>query len=86
MYRVSFSLTTKNFEIVIVEDPSFVGSIIDAFEDKKIRYARNQKHLGLSKSRNNGIARMLVPKLVKNGFNSFSGVRVGSGRLNCKWK
>jgi GT2 family glycosyltransferase len=48
----------KNFEIVIVEDPHFrtAKNIIDAFEDKRIRYELNRKHLGLSKSRNKCIA------------------------------
>jgi hypothetical protein len=32
------------------------------------------------------LARMVVSKMVKNGFKSFSGVRVASRRLNCKWK
>lgn len=46
--------TIRNFEILIVEDPPFdrTKEIIDAFEDKGIRYFRNQRHLGISKSRN----------------------------------
>jgi GT2 family glycosyltransferase len=46
--------TFKDFEIIIVEDPPFdrTKHIINTFEEKKIRYIRNQKHLGISKSRN----------------------------------
>jgi hypothetical protein len=29
---------------------------------------------------------MPVPEMAKNGFNSFFGVQVTFGRLDCKWK
>lgn len=46
--------TVQNFEILIVEDPPFdrTKNIIDAFEEETIRYTRNEKHLGITKSRN----------------------------------
>jgi len=46
--------TIRKFEILVVEDPPFdrTKEIIDAFEDKRIRYFRNQRHLGIPKSRN----------------------------------
>lgn len=46
--------TFNDFEIIIVEDPPFdrTKRIITAFGEKKIRYIRNQKYLGLTKSRN----------------------------------
>ena len=49
--------TFRNFEIVIVEDPPFdqTKKILDSFNDKRIRYFRNQVHLGLSKSRNRSV-------------------------------
>jgi GT2 family glycosyltransferase len=44
----------KDFEIVIVEDPPFdrTKQIVEIFKDKRIKYFRNEKWLGLSKSRN----------------------------------
>lgn len=49
--------TIRNFEIIIVEDPPFdrTKNIIDAFEDRRIRYLRNQRRLGLSKSKNRSL-------------------------------
>jgi len=49
--------TIRNFEIIIVEDPPFdrTKDIIDTFEDKRIRYVRNQRNYGLSKSRNQSV-------------------------------
>jgi len=46
--------TFNDFEIIIVEDPPFdrTKKIIQAFGEEKIRYTRNQKYLGLTKSRN----------------------------------
>lgn len=46
--------TIRNFEILIIEDPPFdrTKNIIDAFKDKRIRYLRNQRHLGLYRTRN----------------------------------
>lgn len=62
------SQTFKNFEIVIVEDPPFdqTKNIIHKFNDKRIRYFRNQKHLGLSKSRNISV------KLAKGNYIFFT--------------
>ena len=44
----------SDYEIVIVEDPPFdrTKELVDAFGDRRIRYFRNEKWLGLSKSRN----------------------------------
>jgi GT2 family glycosyltransferase len=57
IYDCVESLLSQNFdkfEIVIVEDLPFDESkkILEKFRDKRIRYYRNKKHLGLSKSRN----------------------------------
>ena len=47
----------KDFEIIIVEDPPFdkTKEIIDAFRDERIKFMRNKKRLGLTKSRNKSI-------------------------------
>ena len=49
--------TFNDFEIIIVEDPPFhdTEKIIHAFGEKRIRYTRNQKNLGLTKSRNRSV-------------------------------
>lgn len=46
--------TFSDFEIVIIDDMSSdnTKNIIEKFDDKRIRYFRNEKLLGLSKSRN----------------------------------
>lgn len=43
-----------SFELLVVEDPPFdeAGSKIASFKDDRIRYFRNQYHLGIAKSRN----------------------------------
>jgi glycosyltransferase involved in cell wall biosynthesis len=47
----------KDFEIVIIEDGCSDDTvhIIEKFSDERIRYFRNQKNLGIAKSRNNGL-------------------------------
>jgi glycosyltransferase involved in cell wall biosynthesis len=49
--------TYDNFEIVVIDDLSsdYTKKIIDEFDDKRIRYVRNEKWLGISKSRNRGV-------------------------------
>jgi GT2 family glycosyltransferase len=49
--------TFNSFEIVIIDDFSCDNTrmIIEGFDDKQIRYFRNEKWLGISKSRNSGI-------------------------------
>lgn len=46
--------TFRDFEVVIVEDPAFdrTKEIVEAFHDDRIRYVRNETHLGLARSRN----------------------------------
>ena len=46
--------TVKKFEIIIIDDMSTdkTGEIINNFNDNRIKYFRNQKWLGISKSRN----------------------------------
>jgi len=47
----------RDFEILVIEDPPYdrTKEIIDAFEDRRIKYFRNPKRLGRYKSRNLGI-------------------------------
>jgi glycosyltransferase involved in cell wall biosynthesis len=47
----------RDFEILVIEDPPYdrAKEIIDAFEDRRIRYFRNPKRLGRYESRNLGI-------------------------------
>jgi glycosyltransferase involved in cell wall biosynthesis len=49
--------TVRDFEILVIEDPPYdrTKEIVDAFEDRKIKYFRNPKRLGRYKSRNLGI-------------------------------
>lgn len=49
--------TIADFQIVIIDDASSDNSarIIKTFSDKRIRYFKNQKNLGLAKSRNKGL-------------------------------
>ena len=49
--------TFSDFEIIIIDDMSSdsTKNIIEKFEDKRIRYFRNEKWLGISKSRNRGV-------------------------------
>lgn len=49
--------TFKDFEIVMIEDGCSDGTahIIEKFSDERIRYFRNQKNLGIAKSRNKGL-------------------------------
>jgi GT2 family glycosyltransferase len=49
--------TPSDFEIVIIDDMSSdnTKNIIEKFDDKRIRYFKNQKWLGISKSRNRGL-------------------------------
>lgn len=48
--------TVKNFEIIIVDDSTdSTGKIIKRFDDNRIKYFKNKKHLGISKSRNKAI-------------------------------
>jgi len=49
--------TFKDFEIVMIDDMSVDNSkhVIEKFDDKRIRYFRNEKHLGIAKSRNRGL-------------------------------
>jgi len=46
--------TNDSFEILVVEDPPFdrTKEIVNAFQDKRIRYFRNQRHLGIAGTRN----------------------------------
>jgi glycosyltransferase involved in cell wall biosynthesis len=49
--------TFSDFEIVIIDDMSSddTKNIIEKFDDKRIRYFRNEKWLGISKDRNRGV-------------------------------
>jgi glycosyltransferase involved in cell wall biosynthesis len=49
--------TFKNFEIVIIDDGSCdnTAHIIEKFSDERIRCFRNQKNIGIAKSRNKGL-------------------------------
>jgi len=49
--------TFNNFEIVIIDDMSNdnTKNIIEKFDDKRIKYFKNIKWLGISKSRNRGL-------------------------------
>jgi len=49
--------TVRDFEIVIVDDASTDNTRgrIAEFDDRRIRYFRNQKRLGLTKNRNRGL-------------------------------
>jgi len=49
--------TFSDFEIVIIDDMSSdnTKNIIEKFDDKRIRYFRNEKWLGISKSRNRSV-------------------------------
>jgi glycosyltransferase involved in cell wall biosynthesis len=49
--------TLRDFEIVIIDDMSSdnTKSIIEKIDDKRIRCFRNEKWLGISKSRNRGV-------------------------------
>ena len=46
--------TNGSFEILVVEDPPFdrTQEMINVFQDKRIRYFRNQRHLGIPGTRN----------------------------------
>jgi GT2 family glycosyltransferase len=47
----------SDFEIIIIDDMSSdnTKNIIEKFDDKRIKYFRNEKWLGISKSRNRGV-------------------------------
>jgi glycosyltransferase involved in cell wall biosynthesis len=47
----------RDFEILVIEDPPYdrTKEIVDAFEDRRIKYFRNPRRLGRSKSRNLGV-------------------------------
>jgi glycosyltransferase involved in cell wall biosynthesis len=49
--------TIRDFELLVIEDPPYdrTKEIVDAFEDRRIKYFRNPKRLGRYKSRNLGI-------------------------------
>ncbi len=49
--------TISNFEVLVVEDPPFdkTGTIIASFKDRRIKYFRNEKRLGISGSRNKSL-------------------------------
>jgi glycosyltransferase involved in cell wall biosynthesis len=49
--------TFKDFEIIMIDDECSDGTahIIEKFSDERIRYFRNQKNLGIAKSRNKGL-------------------------------
>lgn len=48
--------TVKNFEIIIVDDSTdSTGKIIKRFNDQRIKYFKNNRHLGISKSRNKAV-------------------------------
>ena len=51
------SQTFDNFEVVVIDDFSsdLTGTIIKRFNDKRIRYFKNEKWLGISKSRNKSV-------------------------------
>lgn len=50
--------TFKDFEIVIIDDRScdYTKQIIEKYNDMRIRYFKNEKYLGIAKSRNKGLA------------------------------
>jgi glycosyltransferase involved in cell wall biosynthesis len=51
--KALLSQTFSDFEIVIVDDSTDnTGKIIQTFNDQRIRYFKNRRQLGLSKSRN----------------------------------
>lgn len=47
----------RDFEILVIEDPPYdrAKEIVDAFEDRRIKYFRNARRLGRYKSRNLGV-------------------------------
>jgi glycosyltransferase involved in cell wall biosynthesis len=49
--------TFTDFEIVIIDDCCFDNTrhVVEKFDDKRIRYFRNEKNLGIAKSRNLGL-------------------------------
>jgi GT2 family glycosyltransferase len=49
--------TLDDFEIVIIDDMCTDNSkhVLEKFDDKRIRFFRNKKHLGIAKSRNKGL-------------------------------
>jgi glycosyltransferase involved in cell wall biosynthesis len=49
--------TFQDFELVIINDCSNDGTkkIVSGFNDKRIRYFENEKHLGIARSRNRGL-------------------------------
>ncbi len=51
--------TYKNFELIIVNDASTDRSkqIVLGFDDKRIEYYENKKHLGLAQTRNVGVSK-----------------------------
>lgn len=55
--RSLLNQTFKDFEIVIIDDICTDKSrhILEKFDDKRIRYFRNEKHLGIAKCRNKGL-------------------------------
>lgn len=51
------SQTFKDFELILINDGSYDNTekIIKSFKDKRIKYFKNKKNIGLIKSLNNGI-------------------------------
>jgi len=49
--------TFKDFELIIINDgcSDYTPHVIEKFSDERIRYFRNQKNLGIAKSRNIGL-------------------------------
>lgn len=47
----------SEFELIIIDDQSSdnTANIVDAFNDRRIKYFRNEKRLGISASRNKGL-------------------------------
>jgi len=60
--------TFKDFEIVIIEDISSgnIDTVLKKFTDRRIRYFKNEKNLGIAKSRNKGLG------LSKGGYIFFT--------------